>query len=97
MHAGSTDVPLATAFALHVSLSEAFLPAAFSRAASHLLGPASGSALRTAVAQFSARHSHTGASPGHTPALANARPYLPSTLATQVPMPDASPVFVALE
>src|SRR2546428_447608 len=76
----STFVLFRAALALHLSLADAFLPAAFKRAASHLLGPASGRSPRTAVAQFSARHSHTAWSPPQEPALPKAAVYLPSTL-----------------
>src|SRR5262249_27381486 len=73
-----------------------FLPAAFRRAASHLLGPASGRSPRTTVAQFWAMHSQIAWSPPHWPALANAVPYLLSTLLTQAARSDGSPLAATL-
>src|SRR6185295_6785903 len=96
MQAGSTVVPLAAALALQPSLRDAFLPAAFRRAASHLLGPASGRSARTWVAQFSARHSQTPWSPLHEPALAKAVAYLPSTFWMHAARPVGSPLMATL-
>src|SRR3989442_3545595 len=98
MQAESTGTNFATALALHLSLADAFLPAAFRRAASHLLGPASGKSLRTWAAQFSARHSQSIWLPLHEPAVAkaNAVAYLPSTFWTHGPSSDGSPLPATL-
>src|SRR5262245_59974359 len=93
----STGAPVAAALALHLSLPAAFLPAALSRTASHLLGPASGRSARTRFAQFSARHSQTAATLLQEPALPKAVEYLPSSLVMQGASKLGSPLAATLE
>src|SRR6187549_2032026 len=97
MHAVSTASSLTAALALQLSLAEAFLPAALSRVASHLLGPPSGRIAATALSQASARHSQMFWLPPHDPALANAAAYLSSTFATQGASRLASPFLTAFD